>query len=490
MFPHKSVPFPSYRIAPSKRCRHYTTNQAGDPPNTSKPSQPQTLQQLLDSRINSLVPKFHKLSNVSSKPAALPPHEGPTVGKKELTAKQLMSISINESLSRANRWMYLSNRTKHANEVIEIYKNFSADLKADNLTYRDIYDMNTFVEFFLRLGRLKNAQVVLSDLLRLQPSLLYGDTIDVPTVRNYLKVNCGADVSAWMRSGNGRGQGRYRVLDETFIYHLIEYSLKTGVNFWDTEICYGLGYMNNVSTMEKFVARRYGTDVGVTRLSNDRTKFQLKGKIVEAIFSSYAYNDRNIVRATDTMNKLFERHRDMTLDEDFWRCVIGWATRYDLVKLKETREKPVNYIECWKSMKTWHERSQRRVPYDYTILEDLYEVIFKTNNLLLALDVYSTCFTKFYEEPKAIISKTDLKLIQKYQNFIVRRLLSKRKSSKAQEFIDEWSIDAENRKKLEDFKAHLIDLKTSKEAARTNAKLQELYDEEDDENGLFMGKVW
>ena len=419
-----------------------------------------------------------------------PPHEEPTVEKNELTAKQLMSISINESLSRANRWMYLSNRTKHANEVIEIYKNFSSDLRTDNLTYGDIYDMNTFVGFFLKLGRLKNAQVVLSDLLRLQPSLLYGDTIDVLTVRNYLKVNCGADVSAWGRSGSGRGQGRYRVLDETFVYHLIEYSLKVGVDFWDTEICYGLGYMNNISTMEKFVARRYGIDADVPLTSNNKTRFQLNCKIVEAMFSSYAYNDRNIVRATEMMNKLFGRHRDITLDEDFWRCVIGWATRYDLVKFKETREKPVNYIECWKAMKTWHERNKRRIPYDYTILEDLYEVIFKTNNLLLALDVYANCFTKFYEESRVIISKTDLKLIQKYQNFIVRRLLNKKKSGKAQEFIEEWSIDAENRKRLEDFKAHLIDLKASKETARTNAKLQELYDKEDDENGLFMGKVW
>lgn len=368
----------------------------------------------------------------------------------------------------------IKNKSSYIKKLSQAYEEFQSLLSQTNeLDALKIHDMNVFLDIFLRLGQLKKAHIVLNDLIDHDSSLIHGDSRDIDTVRNYLRVRCGSFSEMWYSDRS------YNIIDTSFVYNIMEYCLTNKFSFWDKEICYALGYMNSMEIFEKFINKKWGISLRNEVIASDIDNCP-SVEIISAIVKSICYiYEGGIIEINKFLNILVKRYPNVKLDINFWRTLILEGNRVN--RTTKFKNKNGNELDNWKSMKEWYEIRNRIIPFDYSTVKELYEIVERTKNLKDAVDIYCSCFTKFYKQRNKI-SANDWAIISKYQKFIIRRLVNKKKFNKTNDFIAKWSIDSNNENMLREFANYL-------KIVKKNRKVGKSYDEmiEDD---MILGPLW
>ena len=340
-----------------------------------------------------------------------------------------------------------ANKTGFIKNMDQVYHEYRSMLsQSETLDALKLHDLNVFISTFLKLGRLKRAHEVLEDLLRLDKSLVHGESRDISTVRNYLNLRCGSFHKLWY---SDRG---YEVTDMSYVYDLVEYSLEKGVSYWDTEIIHALGKMNRLELLSKFMQRKWGLALSDQGESSDTVECPpaaVTSAVVRVL--CYAYDDGS-AQSNKFLNVLIQRYPQAELDINFWRMLILEAAKAHrgsgVASASEYAASNENALDAWRAMKQWYGMRKQLAPFDYSITKEMYRVLEHTKDVRNCLDVYCSLFAGFYKQRNAI-EGPEWALIYQYQKFILRRLVNKRKYEKAGTFISEWSLSDNNTRALQ-----------------------------------------
>ncbi|CAB4252622.1 similar to Saccharomyces cerevisiae YMR282C AEP2 Mitochondrial protein, likely involved in translation of the mitochondrial OLI1 mRNA [Maudiozyma barnettii] len=383
---------------------------------------------------------------------------------------------FSKNLDEMSKYKFIPNKTDFIKNLDQVYYEYQGIMnQSQELDALKLRDTNLFLGMFLKLGRLKRAHDVLTDLIQLDESLVFGEARDIDTVRNYLKVRCGSYSNLWY------GDRSYEITDDTYIFNLIDYSLQNKFSYWDTEICYTLGRMNRIELLNKFTTKKWGISIQGPDFVSGEVHKAPNSEVVTALMKviCYIYSD-GMHEANKFLNGILEKHPNINLDINFWRQLMleGCSPKRGNKDFAVGNE---NGLDCWNTMKQWHNMRRRTIPFDYSITKELYRILERTKNLKDCIAVYTNCFTEFYEQRNKI-ENSEWSIICKYQKFIIRRLINKKKYSKTEEFITQWSLDSGNEAMLRKFSSYLIVLKNNK---KTNENYDEMVDDD-----TILGPLW
>ena len=391
-----------------------------------------------------------------------------------ITQKYAEFSTYLDELSKVRPIYNRSNLIKNLDQIYTEYRKIlqNPDTKLNSLK---LHDTNVVLSMFLKLHRLKRAHNVLSDLINMDETLIFGDSRDINTVRNYLNVRCGSYVDMWY------GERSYIVIDNSYVFDIIEYSLKNGLSYWDNEICYALGKSNQIDLLNQFTMKKWNISINE---SIDEAQPGMEPPSSDIIVTlmriiRYVYKD-GTEEANKFLNNIIKQYPNMNLSINFWRNLLLEGSS-PLRGNKHFKIENENGLNNWRTMRDWYAMRNKRIPFDTSITRELYRVVERTKQLKDCVDIYTSCFTEFYNQRNKI-TKAEWSIINKYQRFILRRLVNKKNAKKAEDFITQWSIDNENEKLLRSFVNYLTLLKNKKKVSKN-------YDEmiEDD---MILGPLW
>lgn len=391
-----------------------------------------------------------------------------------ITQKYANFSTYLDELSKVRPIYNRGNLIKNLDQIYVEYQKIlqNPDTKLNSLK---LHDTNVVLSMFLKLHRLKRAHNVLSDLINMDRSLVFGDSRDVNTVRNYLNVRCGAYVDMWY------SERSYIVIDNSYVFNIIEYSLKNGLSYWDNEICYALGKSNQIDLLNQFTMKKWNISINESMSEVQPGMMPPSSDIIVTLMRiiRYIYKD-GTEEANKFLNNIIKQYPNMNLSINFWRNLLLEGSS-PLRGNKHYKIGNENGLNNWRTMKDWYTMRNKRIPFDSSITRELYRVVERTKKLKDGVDIYTTCFTEFYNQRNKI-TKAEWSIINKYQRFILRRLINKKNAKRTEDFITQWSIDSENEKLLRSFVNYLTLLKNKKEVTKN-------YDEmiEDD---MILGPLW
>ena len=391
-----------------------------------------------------------------------------------ITQKYANFSTYLDELSKVRPIYNRGNLIKNLDQIYVEYQKIlqNPDTKLNSLK---LHDTNVVLSMFLKLHRLKRAHNVLSDLINMDRSLVFGDSRDFNTVRNYLNVRCGAYVDMWY------SERSYIVIDNSYVFNIIEYSLKNGLSYWDNEICYALGKSNQIDLLNQFTMKKWNISINESMSEVQPGMMPPSSDIIVTLMRiiRYIYKD-GTEEANKFLNNIIKQYPNMNLSINFWRNLLLEGSS-PLRGNKHYKIGNENGLNNWRTMKDWYTMRNKRIPFDSSITRELYRVVERTKKLKDGVDIYTTCFTEFYNQRNKI-TKAEWSIINKYQRFILRRLINKKNAKRTEDFITQWSIDSENEKLLRSFVNYLTLLKNKKEVTKN-------YDEmiEDD---MILGPLW
>ncbi|KAG0671161.1 ATPase expression protein [Maudiozyma exigua] len=379
-----------------------------------------------------------------------------------------------DELSKVRPIYNKANLIKNLDQIYAEYQKIlqNPDTRLNSLK---LHDTNVTLSMFLKLHRLKRAHNVLTDLIHMDESLVFGESRDIDTVRSYLNVRCGAYVDMWY------SERSYIVIDNTYVFDLIEYSLKNGLSYWDSEICYALSKSNQLNLLNQFTMKKWNISINESIIDVQQGMVPPSSEVIVTLMRiiRYIYKD-GTEEANRFLNNITKQYPTMNLNINFWRNLLleGSSPLRGNTHFKTGNE---NGLNNWRTMKEWYTMRNKQIPFDNSITRELYRVVERTKKIKDCIDIYTNCFSEFYNQRNKI-TKAEWSIINKYQKFILRRLINKKNSKRTEDFITQWSIDNENEKMLRNFVNYLTLLKNKK-------KVTQKYDEmiEDD---MILGPLW
>ncbi|CCE64536.1 hypothetical protein TPHA_0I00290 [Tetrapisispora phaffii CBS 4417] len=415
---------------------------------------------------------------------------------------------------------------KHSEMVFKLFQLYGNAIGSDKLSLLSLRDMNLFIEFFINEGHLGRAEIVLTFVLNKTRSIL--DLYDVDTVTHYLQLRCGALPRYWMfqnksaelaykdKFGNrlskyktrlGRKNfavkltNRYKILDPLGVLKIANKIITD--DKWksnhsaklDATVVYSLCYSGQLSNIPSYINSRWNVDISMsdgnsdvgTQISNEASK-PLPSEVMEAILSSYSYDDKSIERAINIIDKIMNSYPNLELNQQFWRRLMQWSVLCWDHKLD--RKGSLVY-GCFKTLKKYHEMRSIRINFDEGLLQELYTLVYYTKNSRIAAEVVSEFMPQFFYKRSDEITFGERKLLFYFQKRSIDGMLGKKDYFTASNFIEKWSMDNQNKEEL--FKYYKDSIAKKLQKVRRNSlqqKIKEKLEDHSDEDDTLLGRLW
>ncbi|EDO14693.1 hypothetical protein Kpol_1068p3 [Vanderwaltozyma polyspora DSM 70294] len=411
--------------------------------------------------------------------------------------------------------------------IYEIFELYTSTIPKESgiikLNALHLKDLNLFITIFIKEAQLSKAQNVLQYIIDAEGSI--EKITDHDTMVNFLRLRCGGLPKFWLvpqasyavtkqtkknsrlssNSPNTRFPSSYKsTVPNTVLFEVINMILNKKVwkskhsGILDSTIVYSLAHTFQKQMMDGFIKEHWGIsshgDPLDLFIKKKKVASAPSNEILIAIMSSYIYKDRNIDGAMKILDKFIRMYPDISLDNMFWRRLIQWCNR--LWDPKIDRQGTFGY-GCWNMMKNWNGAGTGKdvvLPYDFQIYEEFYRLFKRTNNGKIAAEIVSNVLIPHLSEKNVAVKKAELNLLNKYQTLAMNWLIERRQFKKAAFFIEEWSIDRNNRIQLrEAFKKRkqlmLRKLSTRDKKSQSQKKRQDRYDEMEEED-MIIGRLW
>ncbi|GAV55969.1 hypothetical protein ZYGR_0AZ01410 [Zygosaccharomyces rouxii] len=422
--------------------------------------------------------------------------------------KSEYSLFINKLLSEKELDVRLSNviaDTPHTELIYRLYEFYRDHIVDRNsLTPLQLYDLNLFLKTFLAEAQLSKAHSVLDFILLRRPlnELLANGNVEI--LIQFLRLKCGALSKYWKiqpasqrnstgvalagKASNCRLAKSYKFQNEKVLLHIINSVL--GDRSWnnkrspnlDAAIVYSLGYLGQTDLIEKYVNHTWSPSNGVELKTNPNSE------LLVAILTSYCVREGNMRKGLELLDRFTGDYPEVELDYLFWRRLLQLSS---LLWDKKRDRKATLSHGCWTIMKQWHTQRQRKIPYDYGIMKELYPIFVRTKNKSGALEVVTKSFFGAFIQPEFTIRPNELSLLCKYQKFILKTIALKGNYRKGFEFCQEWSFSSTNRFELQKHFMQWRNIYEQRRALQSEQKaaLQEKYDEME-EDDMLLGRLW
>ncbi|CAR29672.1 hypothetical protein ZYGR_0AD03560 [Zygosaccharomyces rouxii] len=422
--------------------------------------------------------------------------------------KSEYSLFINKLLSEEELDVKLSNvipDTPHTELIYKLYE-FYCDHIVDqhNLTPLQLYDLNLFLKTFIAEAQLSKAHNVLDFILLRRPLNDLLANTDVEILIQFLRLKCGALSKFWkiqpasQRNSTAITLGEkasdchlaksYKFQNEKVLLQIINSVL--GEHNWknrrspklDAAIIYSLGYLGQTDLIEKYVNRTWSPS------KDEGVKTNPNSDLLVAVLTSYCVKEGNMRKGLEVLDRFIRDYPEVELDPLFWRRLLQLSS---LLWDKKRDRKATLSHGCWTIMKQWHAQRQRKIPYDYGIMKELYPIFVRTKNKNGALEVITKSFFGAFIQPEFTIRPNELSLLCKYQRFILKMIALKGNYHKGFEFCQEWSFSSTNKFELQSYfmKWRGIHEQRRTSQSKQKAALQEKYDEME-EDDMLLGRLW
>lgn len=422
--------------------------------------------------------------------------------------KSEYSLFINKLLSEKGLDFKLSNviaDTPHTELIYRLYEFYRDHITDQHIvTPLQLHDLNLFLKTFIAEAQLSKAHHVLDFILLKRPLNELLANADVEILIQFLRLKCGALSKYWKIPSISRKRSReivlskkasscrlaksYKFQNEKVLLQIINSVLvepswkdRHSPNL-DAAIVYSLGYLGQTDLIEKYVNHTWSpaNDSGSKRSPNSN--------LLVAILTSYCVKEGNMRKGLELLDRFIRDYPEVELDYLFWRRLFQLSSL--VWDQKKDRKASLSH-GCWTIMKQWHTQRQRKVPYDYGILKELYPIFVRTKNKNGALEVVTQIFFGTFIKPEFTIRPNELSLLYKYQRLILKMFALRGNYHKGFEFCQEWSFNARNRFELQTYFMKWRNIYEHKRALQSEKKgaLQKKYDEME-EDDMLLGRLW
>ncbi|SCW03286.1 LAFE_0G07096g1_1 [Lachancea fermentati] len=387
--------------------------------------------------------------------------------------------------------------------LFEVYRTFLVNVHLNPL---HLHDLNRFIEYFINSAQLSKAQEILQLILDRNEGEL---PCDIATAIHFLELRCGALIGNWRftpansklskklgsRSQHFKAANSYKAFDQKVIAKLVK-SLNNSNSLWaqkrncelDSSLLYALTYMGQLNLLKEHIEGTWMLS-STTSANEIPANLYPTSDLMIAILSCYA-SKRQFSTALELLDKFIVTFPALELNTLFWRRLFQWST---MLWNKKSDPNATVSRDCWKVFIDWHIQKGKKIPYDSGLLGERYYVLRNTNDYMGAMDAFKRCLGQLYVKQNTMPG--ELRIIEKFQKLILKKMASLGYYNKPLQFIQEWTLDEKNTLYMKEyFYLHRRRYKerVEKHKKRLDRQLQQkqrAYDE-DDEDDMIIGRLW